>query len=199
MSKVHSTATWEQNKEALSLPGKAAMCTKIAANFSEKHQAYGDIEAGIESIELFDIKPGYVLTINPGESRNQNGFGPWKRLPNEDRSNKTAKAINGTKPNQQPQTKMVPFETLAKETDLLVVRVYASALNYPDLTMPTHVYQTRPDPPFCLGYEGSGEVIAVGPDASYDGNRGYFEKPKIADVSSILYIYHLPPPSPPSA
>ena len=92
MSKVHSTATWEQNKEALSLPGKAAMCTKIAANFSEKHQAYGDIEAGIESIELFDIKPGYVLTINPGESRNQNGFGPWKRLPNEDRSNKAAKA-----------------------------------------------------------------------------------------------------------
>lgn len=59
--------------------------------------------------------------------------------------------------------------------------MHASALNYPDLSMCTHVYQVRPAVPFCIGCEGAGEVIHVGKTATYDGGRGFFAPPKVGD------------------
>ena len=85
----------------------------------------------------------------------------------------------GFKPNTQPQTEIVHYSTLSS-TDV-AIKMISSALNYPDLTMMTHVYQTRPDPPFCLGYEGAGEVIWVGADASYDSGRGVHPPPALGD------------------
>ncbi|MDZ3831534.1 MAG: NADPH:quinone oxidoreductase family protein [Sphingopyxis sp.] len=42
------------------------------------------------------------------------------------------------------------------------VRVRAAAVNFPDLLMTRGAYQYRPEPPFVLGLEFSGEVDAVG-------------------------------------
>lgn len=61
------------------------------------------------------------------------------------------------------------------------MKVHSSALNYPDLSMMTGVYQTRPVPPFGIGCEAAGEVIFVGPDASYDAGRGFFPAPRVGD------------------
>jgi len=143
--------------EGLLLPGKAAMCTKIAASKSETHGSYGDIEAGIKNIKLVDLPPEMVLRVSG--QRRYNGL--------------------AGRPDSQPQTEMVHYSQI--DADNIVVRVHASALNYPDLIMTTHVYQTRPDPPFCLGVEGAGEVVHVGPKASYDRGVGRLPSPRIGD------------------
>jgi len=44
------------------------------------------------------------------------------------------------------------------------VRVYAAALNFPDLLMTRGGYQYRPEVPFVIGMEGAGEVIEVAGD-----------------------------------
>merc|ERR1719282_88336 len=84
----------------------------------------------------------------------------------------------------QPQTEIVHYSQI--DADNIVVKMHASAINYPDLIMTTHVYQTRPDPPFCLGVEGAGEVVHVGPEASYGGlffgdGDGQLPAPKVGD------------------
>ena len=82
----------------------------------------------------------------------------------------------GDKP---PETELVHYTELGEE--YVVVKMQASALNYSDLSMMTHVYQIRPPPPFALGTSGAGEIIHVGPKASYDNGRGVFPPPKLGD------------------
>merc|ERR1719160_1078913 len=167
--------------------GKAAMCTKITTAkptpTSRNGGAYGDVLAAIETVEIVDIPPGKVLRIGPVEGKNRHsiasgGAGHMGIFPGTDET--LAASNQGFSQNQQPQTEMVDYTELA--SDQLVIKVHASALNYPDLSMMTHVYQTRPDPPFCLGYEAAGEVIRVcGKDATYDGHRGILPPPKVGD------------------
>ena len=156
------------NLDALREPGKAAMCTKIGAAKSELHgsvftylyrviykksygvtqiiycctwltatRSYGDIEAGIKSVELVDVPPGMVLRANRDgdneEIMNRFGFGEVGPV---------GSSFVGGKPDVQPQTEIVHYNTLG--ADHLAIKMFASALNYPDLLMPSHVYQTRP-------------------------------------------------------
>lgn len=54
----------------------------------------------------------------------------------------------------------------------LLVRVRASALNYPDLLMTRGLYQLKPPLPFTLGMEVAGEVIDCDPDSGFaSGDR----------------------------
>ena len=62
---------------------------------------------------------------------------------------------------EQPRTEIVGCDELDAHT--VVVNVHASALNYPDLSMMTGIYQTRPPTPFTIGNEGAGEVMCVAP------------------------------------
>ncbi len=48
----------------------------------------------------------------------------------------------------------------------IVVRVLASAANFPDVLMCRGLYQVRPDLPFTPGVELCGEVVAVGPEVT---------------------------------
>jgi NADPH:quinone reductase len=46
----------------------------------------------------------------------------------------------------------------------VLVRIQAAALNFPDVLMTQGLYQYKPDPPFVLGTEASGQVVACGSD-----------------------------------
>lgn len=48
----------------------------------------------------------------------------------------------------------------------LVVRVLASAVNFPDVLMCRGTYQVKPELPFTPGVELCGEVVAIGPDGA---------------------------------
>jgi NADPH2:quinone reductase len=47
----------------------------------------------------------------------------------------------------------------------VLVRVLASACNFPDILLCQGTYQDRPEPPFVLGLEVAGEVVEAGPGA----------------------------------
>ena len=55
----------------------------------------------------------------------------------------------------------------------VLLRVHATALNFPDVLLAAGQYQVRPPLPFTPGVEACGEVVAVGPDvdASRVGTR----------------------------
>jgi NADPH:quinone reductase len=57
---------------------------------------------------------------------------------------------------QVPQPTPGPGEAL--------VRVRAASVNFPDILMGQGRYQFRPDPPFTLGIDLAGEVVALGPE-----------------------------------
>jgi NADPH2:quinone reductase len=48
------------------------------------------------------------------------------------------------------------------EPDTVRIRVHAASVNFPDLLMTEGKYQFRPEPPYVVGGEAAGEVIAVG-------------------------------------
>jgi len=48
-----------------------------------------------------------------------------------------------------------------------VVRVEVAGVNYPDTLITEGRYQVRPEPPFSPGFEGVGEVVAVGADVDF--------------------------------
>lgn len=48
----------------------------------------------------------------------------------------------------------------------LLIRVRAASCNYPDMLMPSGLHQQNPKPPFVLGLECAGEVLAVGSAAA---------------------------------
>merc|ERR1719326_2291447 len=173
-------------------PGKAAMCVKLAASKGEVTQRdggtwgnggeYGDVRGAIDNVELVDIPPGKVLRIPEGagglRNRNEsgNGFGPYGTSGKSPKFESRFQKVTG-KPQGWAATEIVDYTDV--DNDHLIVKVMASALNYPDLSMMTHVYQTRADVPFCLGYEAAGEVIHVcGPEADYGGGLA---KPKVGD------------------
>lgn len=43
-----------------------------------------------------------------------------------------------------------------------LVRIVAAAVNFPDLLMCQGKYQYKPEPPFVVGMEGAGEIVALG-------------------------------------
>lgn len=49
----------------------------------------------------------------------------------------------------------------------VLVRVHAASLNYPDLLMTRGDYQFKPEPPFVLGLEMAGEVVAADPESGF--------------------------------
>lgn len=75
----------ESRLEDLNLPGKIAMCTRIAASTgpeAENWGPYGDLADAIETVELRDIPPGMVARQSPeyrGEGANGNWMGPWAK------------------------------------------------------------------------------------------------------------------------
>ncbi|MFA3919470.1 NADPH:quinone oxidoreductase family protein [Ruegeria hyattellae] len=80
------------------------------------------------------------------------------------------------------------------------VRVYAAAVNFPDLLMTKGEYQFKPEPPFSPGLEVSGEVLECGPDVEgyAPGDRviartltlfpGFIEEVVIPED----YLFHIP-------
>jgi NADPH2:quinone reductase len=44
----------------------------------------------------------------------------------------------------------------------VLVKIAAAAVNFPDLLMCQGKYQYKPDPPFVVGMEGAGEIVALG-------------------------------------
>jgi NADPH2:quinone reductase len=49
---------------------------------------------------------------------------------------------------------------------MVVIRVFAASLNFPDLLMTRGQYQMKPEPPFTLGGDCAGEVVAIGEGVS---------------------------------
>lgn len=49
----------------------------------------------------------------------------------------------------------------------VLVRVRAASLNFPDLLMTRGAYQFKPEPPFTIGLEFAGEVIAADPGSGF--------------------------------
>lgn len=49
---------------------------------------------------------------------------------------------------------------------MVVIRVFAASLNFPDLLMTRGQYQMKPEPPFTLGGDCAGEVVATGEGVS---------------------------------
>jgi NADPH2:quinone reductase len=45
---------------------------------------------------------------------------------------------------------------------MVLIRVFAASLNFPDLLMTRGQYQMKPEPPFTLGGDCAGEVVALG-------------------------------------
>lgn len=73
------------------------------------------------------------------------------------------------------------------EAGSILVAVKAASLNFPDLLMISGAYQIRPNPPFVLGKDAAGEVIAVGNGASgfAPGDRVLVQLPYGAFASRI--------------
>ena len=55
----------------------------------------------------------------------------------------------------------------ARREGEVLVRVRAASLNFPDLLMTRGAYQFKPEVPFTLGMELSGEVLEVGPGSDF--------------------------------
>lgn len=78
----------------------------------------------------------------------------------------------------------------------VVVEIAAAGLNYPDLLMTTGRYQHRPDPPFILGMEAAGMIVACGAtvDPALHGRRvmmsarGTFAERVVVDVGSFEIV-----------
>merc|ERR550514_1464224 len=114
-----------------------------------------------------------VLRTNPGwAGTRSNNWGPWtvprpKAAAASDANAASSEKRDGMerlyKPTsaapEDPRSEMVHYNDL--DEDYLVIKVHASGMNYPDLSMCTHVYQTRPAAPFGIGLEAAGEVIHV--------------------------------------
>lgn len=64
-----------------------------------------------------------------------------------------------------PEVKNVP-DPVAKKSEVLL-EVAACGLNFADLLMAKGTYQDTPEPPFTLGMEVCGTVIAQGPDVEF--------------------------------
>ena len=80
-----------------------------------------------------------------------------------------------------------------KSGDVLI-EVVAAALNFPDLLMTYGKYQFKPEPPFAVGMEGAGRIVALGPDVQkfkvgmdvmFRGKTGAAATYKVADASDV--------------
>ncbi len=76
----------------------------------------------------------------------------------------------------------------------VLIEVVAAALNFPDLLMTYGKYQFKPEPPFTMGMEGAGRVVAcspeirkfkVGANVMFRGKTGAIATFKIAAVSDV--------------
>lgn len=52
----------------------------------------------------------------------------------------------------------------ALKTGEVLIEVVAAALNFPDLLMTYGKYQFKPEPPFTMGMEGAGRIVACSPE-----------------------------------
>src|ERR1700737_2685440 len=50
----------------------------------------------------------------------------------------------------------------------VLIDVHACGLTFPDVLLTRGAYQLRPDPPFVLGLEVAGTVVAAAPDAGFE-------------------------------
>src|SRR5690242_2088393 len=68
----------------------------------------------------------------------------------------------------QPADALVPVEVPIPEPgpNQILVKVRATALNFPDVLMCVGMYQIRPELPFTPGIELCGEIVALGPDVA---------------------------------
>jgi NADPH:quinone reductase len=57
---------------------------------------------------------------------------------------------------------LAEVETPAPKAGEVLIRMRAAAVNFPDLLMCQGKYQYKPDPPFIVGMEGAGEIVALG-------------------------------------
>lgn len=64
------------------------------------------------------------------------------------------------------ETEVLEIEDPIPGAGEVLVRVAASAVNFPDVLLAQGLYQVKPTPPFTLGSELAGEIIAVGPDVA---------------------------------
>jgi NADPH2:quinone reductase len=83
---------------------------------------------------------------------------------------------------EEPVLTEVP-EPAASGNEVLVA-VRAAAVNFPDLLMLANAYQRSPAPPFTVGSEFSGRVVAVGADT----DERWLER----DVICRMLTGHLP-------
>ncbi len=76
----------------------------------------------------------------------------------------------------------------------VLVKVVAAALNFPDLLMTYGKYQFKPEPPFTIGMEGAGRVVACSPDVEnfkiganvmFRGKTGAVAAYKVAAVDDL--------------
>jgi NADPH2:quinone reductase len=71
----------------------------------------------------------------------------------------TTKAYRVTAFDLPPELKEMPLGSL--DADQVQVKIHASALNFADILMCKGTYQDTPTPPFTLGLELAGEVVAL--------------------------------------
>lgn len=66
----------------------------------------------------------------------------------------------------ETQPELVQIDRPEPKAGQILLRIHACGLNFADLLMSTGRYQDTPKPPFTLGMEVAGEVIACGPGVS---------------------------------
>lgn len=76
----------------------------------------------------------------------------------------TTKAYRVTAFDLPPELKEMPLGS--PDADQVQVKIHASALNFADILMCKSTYQDTPTPPFTLGLELAGEVVALGKEVT---------------------------------
>jgi len=76
----------------------------------------------------------------------------------------TTKAYRVTAFDLPPELKEMPLGS--PDADQVQVKIHASALNFADILMCKGTYQDTPTPPFTLGLELAGEVVALGKEVT---------------------------------